>query len=144
MRRVGAALYRPPPVKEAPTLEPGFVAFGFTTSDLVDSEDGAPEAPIEVWPDNVPAVNVFRVMGGQWRVGPAGPYALDYGALTGDVWRSVGVKKRDRVLVFGDLQVLEEAALAELAEQSRQREREHQEQMQKTPAIPEPKEIGAL
>ena len=66
-----------------------------------------------VWPDNWPTVAVFMAMQTQWRCGPAGVIGLDYNVLP-EMWRRCKVPLADRDSVFRDLQVMEDAALAEL------------------------------
>ena len=66
--------------------------------------------PVEVWPDNVQALNVMIAMGTQWRVGMAGATGLDYSALPA-VMRLVGVPTADRGEVFDSIRTMEDAAL---------------------------------
>jgi len=66
--------------------------------------------PVEIWPDNLLAVNVFIGMSTQWRVGNAGAIGLDYNALPA-VMRFTGVQPAERSEVFDSIRVLEEAAL---------------------------------
>lgn len=71
-----------------------------------------------MWPDNVQTLNVFVAMSTQWRVGNNGATGLDYAALP-VVEERVGVKPDDRQIVFDGLRVMEEAALAQMAENRR-------------------------
>lgn len=66
--------------------------------------------PVEVWPDNVPALNVFIAAATQWRCGMAGPTGLDYAVLPA-VMRMVGVPAAERTAVFEDIRVMEDSAL---------------------------------
>ena len=66
--------------------------------------------PVEVWPDNLKAVNVFIGMDTQWRVGMSGATGLDYAALP-VVMRLVGVSPAERAEVFAGVQTMEQAAL---------------------------------
>ncbi len=66
--------------------------------------------PVEVWPDNLIAVNVFIAMSTQWRTGYAGPTGLDYAALPA-VLRLTGVPAAERAGVFDALRAMEDAAL---------------------------------
>lgn len=65
---------------------------------------------IEVWPDNVLAVNVFIAMSTQWRSSGVGVIGLDYNALP-VVMRFSGVPPADRAGVFESIRILEDAAL---------------------------------
>jgi hypothetical protein len=62
------ALYTPDPTEAEAS------SWGLTVAE-------ASGPPVGVWPENWPAVQTFAAMGGQWRVGPGGVYALDYSAL---------------------------------------------------------------
>lgn len=66
--------------------------------------------PVEVWPDNVVAVNVFIAMSTQWRTGYRGPTGLDYAVLPA-VLRLTGVPADERAGVFDGLRAMEDAAL---------------------------------
>lgn len=83
--------------------------FGLTETDY------EAENTVEVWPDNVQAVNVFVAMGTQWRCGPGGAIGLDYGALP-QVLRMTQVPRADWPEVFDLLRVLEDAALEKMRE----------------------------
>lgn len=72
-------------------------------------------APVEIWPDNVQAVNVFVAMSTQWRVGMGGATGLDYAALP-VVMRLAGVPPADRAEVFDAVRAMEEAALTTMRE----------------------------
>lgn len=78
------------------------------------------EPPFEVWPEHVQAVKVFVALGTQWAVGTAGVIGLRYESLA-EVWKTVGVRKRDRPRVFEDLRVLESEALAQMRENGNQK-----------------------
>ena len=69
---------------------------------------------VDVWPDNLQAVNVFVAMGSQWRAGMAGPTGLDYASLP-VVMRMQGIKRADWPQVFDEVRVLENEALATIA-----------------------------
>lgn len=66
--------------------------------------------PVEIWPDNLQAVNVFVAMSTQWRIGMNGPTGLDYGVLP-EIWRRTKTPPKDRDAVFNDLRTMEDAAL---------------------------------
>lgn len=100
MRAVAKALYTPGPTEEEAQ------AYGLTVEE-------ASGPPVEVWPDNLEAVNVFIAMSTQWRIGMAGPTGLDYTALA-HTMRLCGVKAADRASVFAEVRTLEDAALETL------------------------------
>lgn len=74
--------------------------------------------PIEVWPDNLQAVNLFITLSTQWRTGSSGVVGLDYNVL---------YKKMDRLKLSSDrydeleeeIRVMEGAALDYWAEKSK-------------------------
>jgi hypothetical protein len=69
--------------------------------------------PVEVWPDNLAAVNVFIAMSTQWRVGMSGRTGLDYAALPAVLDLS-DVPKAERADVFESLRTLEDAAMEQM------------------------------
>ena len=75
-------------------------------------EEASGEA-VGVWPDNVSTLNVFVAMSTQWRVGNNGATGLDYAALP-VVEDRVGIRAD-----FDGLRAMEEAALAQMAENRR-------------------------
>jgi hypothetical protein len=68
---------------------------------------------VEIWPDNLPAVNVFIAMQTQWRVGMGGATGLDYGVLP-SVMRLTGIPRREHQEVFQSIRILEDAALEQM------------------------------
>lgn len=82
---------------------------GLTLDDMDDTA-------VEVWPDNVPAVNTFISMATQWRLGPSGPTGLDYAPLH-TVLRLLGFPRKQWGEVFEGLRVMEVEALAIMGEQ---------------------------
>jgi hypothetical protein len=80
--------------------------FGLTAEDIADQA-------LEVWPENWLPLQVLSAMQTQWRCGPSGAIGLDYTVLT-EIWRRCKVPPAQRDTVFRDLQVMEDAALAEL------------------------------
>lgn len=78
-------------------------------------EEATENQVVEVWPDNLVAVNTFVAMGTQWRTGVAGATGLDYNALP-MVMRMVGVPVADRPDVFEDVRTMEDAALSLMRE----------------------------
>ena len=77
--------------------------------------DEASGPPVEIWPDNVMAVDVFIAMTTQWVIGPAGAVGLNYASLA-EVWRRLKVPPELRDGVFSDLRVMEGAALKKMRE----------------------------
>lgn len=72
--------------------------------------------PVEIWPDNLAALNVFSSMVTQWRVGMAGATGLDYSAME-SVLRLTGTPRADWPDVFDDVRLMEGAVLARWAAQ---------------------------
>jgi hypothetical protein len=66
--------------------------------------------PVEIWPDNLLAINTFIAAATQWRMGPSGPIGLDYTALP-TVLRLTGVARALWTEIFQDIRTLEDAAL---------------------------------
>ncbi|OFJ47656.1 hypothetical protein BA896_000165 [Janthinobacterium lividum] len=66
--------------------------------------------PVDIWPDNVAAFEIFSFLGTQWRIGMSGATGLDY---------NVVYRKMDRLLLTPeeydalerDIQIMESAAL---------------------------------
>lgn len=72
--------------------------------------DEASGDDVGVWPDNMPAVNVFISMSTQWRVGMAGATGLDYNALP-TVLRLGAIPRRGWPEIFESIRILEDAAM---------------------------------
>lgn len=66
-----------------------------------------------IWPENLPAVQVFIALGTQWRVGMSGATGLDYSVLPA-VFDIHGIT--DRKKAFSDLQIMENEALKTMRE----------------------------
>ncbi|GLO38949.1 hypothetical protein PPUN15366_05930 [Pseudomonas putida] len=85
------------------------LAFLGLTLDDIETED------VEVWPDLWPAFCLFEALGTQWRLGPGGPSGLDYAAIPGTA-KMLGLKRLDLSEAFHDLRLMENEALAVMAE----------------------------
>lgn len=70
---------------------------------------------MEVWPDAWPAFCLFEALGTQWRLGPGGPSGLDYTAIPGTA-KMIGLKRHELSEAFNNLRVMENEALAVMAE----------------------------
>ncbi|WP_041742284.1 DUF1799 domain-containing protein [Collimonas fungivorans] len=68
---------------------------------------------VEIWPDNLLAVNVFIQMSTQWRTGMSGATGLDYNSLP-VVMRLMGVPHSDRAETFECVRSMEDAALLQM------------------------------
>lgn len=84
-------------------------AGGYLLSDFDDDV-------VEIWPENAGAVSAFSAVGTQWRTGMNGATGLDYPA----VFATLDRIRRDlddagRDALFADIQVMERAALQEMA-----------------------------
>ncbi|GGE68347.1 hypothetical protein GGR41_000569 [Paenalcaligenes hominis] len=60
-------------------------------------------------------MQVFQAMGTQWRMGFNGPVGLDYNVLPMMI-KQLGVPKKERKRVLGDVMVMERAALRAMKE----------------------------
>lgn len=69
--------------------------------------------PVELWPDNVQAVNVFAVICMQWRVGMSGAFALDYGVIEPTL-RMMQIPTEDWPEIFEAITVMEPVGLQAL------------------------------
>ena len=78
-------------------------AAGLTLEDLA-------AGPVELWPENVQAYELFCSMDTQWRIGMAGPTGLDYAALPMAL-RMIGTARADWQQLMADIRVMESAAL---------------------------------
>lgn len=79
----------------------------------MEPEDFATE-PLEIWPDNARAFNLFASVRTQWRVGPGGVYGLDYAVVDSRIDR-MGLSDGDREVLEAEIQAMEFAALEALA-----------------------------
>ncbi|MEY2653661.1 MAG: hypothetical protein RLZZ524_689, partial [Pseudomonadota bacterium] len=73
-----------------------------------------PQRSIEVWPENMTAVNVFIAMGTQWNVGMGGITGLRYESLP-SVMRYCSVPPAERGAVFQQIRVMEGAILEKVS-----------------------------
>lgn len=64
----------------------------------------------EVWPENMPAINLFNTLSTQWRTGMNGPTGLDYSVLFNRMER-MKLSEQDHEWMFDDIRVIEAAAL---------------------------------
>ena len=80
---------------------------------LVEKMEGF--RPVEIWPDQVPTVNLFSAVLTQWRMGPTGPTGLDYQAVE-SVMRMRMIPAKERGPLLDDLRIMERAALTAMRE----------------------------
>ena len=66
--------------------------------------------PVEVWPDNWAAVELFITIGTQWRVGSCGVVGLDYNVLFHLMARK-NLNEADFDQLLSDIRALESFAL---------------------------------
>ena len=83
---------------------------GFTLADY-------PDTAVEVWPENIAALNVFIAMNTQWRNGFSGPTGLDYNALP-SVLRLTGIPRKEWADAFECVRVMEAEALRVMQERN--------------------------
>lgn len=74
-----------------------------------------PDCDCEVWPENWPAVMVFKHMMTQWIMSFSGPVGLRYESLP-IVLELLEIPRGEWPEIFPDLRVMEEAALGSLDE----------------------------
>jgi hypothetical protein len=79
---------------------------GLTLEDFADDY-------VECWPENWPAFTTFAPISRQWRMGFAGPIALDYGVLFHRLDR-MKLSDEEYEILFDDIRTLEAAALSVL------------------------------
>jgi hypothetical protein len=70
---------------------------------------------IEVWPENVRAVELFRAMGTQWRFGRHGPIGLDHNVLFHRMDR-MKLNDDEYEQLDADIRIMEAAALGQMIE----------------------------
>lgn len=66
-----------------------------------------------VWPENIPAVNMFVFLGTQWLVGPSGPYGVNYDRMWTKMDR-MGLTPAQCEQMEDDIRTLEDAALEQM------------------------------
>ena len=71
------------------------------------------EDKLELWSDNVAAVEIFGDMLTQWNVGPGGLVGLRYEALP-NLPRYARIPDAEKQSLFDDLRVMERAAITEM------------------------------
>lgn len=79
------------------------------------TEDDLDEAAVEVWPENLPAVNAFIAMSTQWRVGGFGATGLDYNAAP-PVFRFIQIPEEEWPDTFDGVRTMEAEALKIMGE----------------------------
>lgn len=67
-----------------------------------------------VLPCCLPAVRLFDLVQGQWRVGFGGAYALDYTAVAAVMRDVLCIRKKHRADLLEDVAVMESSALKEM------------------------------
>jgi len=76
---------------------------------LADYED---EEPSEIWPENMPAINLFSSISTQWRTGGmGGTSGIDYNVLFHRIDR-MSLPDQDYEWLFDDVRVIESEALS--------------------------------
>jgi hypothetical protein len=97
--------------------------FGFDPDQVWGGEPGQPQEPawLGIWPEHWDTVRLFEAMRAQWRTGPGGAVALDYGALR-DVGWLLGIGPTAVRSAFDGLRLMEGEALDWLDEQRQRRD----------------------
>lgn len=70
--------------------------------------------PFHLWPEHVPAIELWGAVQTQWRHGFNGPTGLDYAGVRIVIAQRPKWRRRGRRL-FGELQIMERATLEEWA-----------------------------
>lgn len=65
----------------------------------------------EVWPDNMPAINLFNTISTQWRTSMGGVTGLDYNVLFNRMDR-MKLSEQEYEWMFDDIRVIESEALS--------------------------------
>ncbi|WP_189615884.1 DUF1799 domain-containing protein [Pigmentiphaga litoralis] len=68
------------------------------------------DEPVEVWPDNQAAFDLFCRLSTQWRAGASGFYGLDYGVMF-QMMARMRLTDPERDALEGDVRVMEAEAL---------------------------------
>lgn len=79
-------------------------AFGLTAEDVAAD-------PVDIWPDNLAAFEIFSFLGTQWRVGMSGATGLDYNVVYRKMDR-LSLAPAEYDALERDIQIMESAALA--------------------------------
>ena len=79
-------------------------AFGFSPSDYSDEV-------VEVWPENIRAVNLFSSICTQWLVSANGAYGIDYNVMFYLIDR-MRLNDEEHAILFDDMRVIEAEALS--------------------------------
>lgn len=80
------------------------------TADDFESEE------IEVWPDNLPALDLWDKVGDQWRMGFNGPVALDLIPVFHELDR-MELERENYDSLLADIKVMAAAAMREMMEE---------------------------
>jgi hypothetical protein len=77
---------------------------GFTVADYADDE------PVEIWPENMRAINLFNTLSTQWIVGASGASGLNYVPLFHRMDR-MNLGEQEYEWLFDDIRTIEAEAL---------------------------------
>lgn len=69
--------------------------------------------PVDIWPENEAAFDLFAWLGTQWCMGPGGPVGLNYLVMFAKLDR-MDISAAERELLERDVQLMESHALAEM------------------------------
>ena len=90
-------------------------AFGL----VADRPPLAPAETFALWPENVPAFELWLAVQTQWRMGPNGPIGLDYAGVEAHMRCGLRMRPRQLRRRWGELRAMEQAALEEFAQRRR-------------------------
>ncbi|HVR54026.1 MAG TPA: DUF1799 domain-containing protein [Pseudorhodoferax sp.] len=68
------------------------------------------QTPLEVWPENLPAYNLWQRVGDQWRMGFGGPVSIDLIPVFHELDR-MGLEREDYDNLLADIQTMARAVI---------------------------------
>lgn len=103
--------------EDAATIDEAAAALGI----YIVRQDERPQSEVfHLWPENLPAFELFNDVQTQWHVGPVGPTGLNYpGVRASPAFRKLPASEREAI--FEGVCVMERAFLAAISERAAQR-----------------------
>ena len=79
----------------------------------IQREDVEDTSDVEIWPENYQTYEIFRSVSSQWRVGPAGPTALDHNTVFKHM-ELMQLKPKKQLGIIQNIRIMEQAALDQM------------------------------